>query len=261
MPEPTILFTRKGTTGILRLNRPQVENAIDGQTMAALEQHLDAIEAAHDVRVLILTATGTKTFCAGGDLSYFATLRPRAAGVAMSERMQAILGRLANGPRPVIAAVNGNAWGGGGEILTACHLRLATEHARFGFRQAAMGVVPGWGGGARLFRQVGRSHALRLLLTADTIDASEALRIGLINSVVSMDGLMAEALDLAARIACNPPNAIAAMLDLAQTIETGDSTVNHTKITARETELFGDCWEREYFQAKLTAWSARRPTS
>ena len=120
----------------------------------------------------------------------------------------------------MIAAVNGDVLGGGCEVLVACHLRLAVGSARFSFRQAAMGVVTGWGGGVRVLRLLGRSRAQRLLLTAEVIDAAEARRIGLVDGVVEEPGrLMDEAFELARRIAANAPESIAAFLELARTYE------------------------------------------
>jgi len=231
----------------LRLSRPARHNAIDGATMERLEEHLDTIEADDDVRVLIFTATGSRTFCAGGDLDYFSGLESREEGLAMSRRMQVLLDRLYRGPRPVIGAINGDAWGGGCELVTACHLRLAADNARFGFRQAAMGVVTGWGGGMRLFRLVGRAAALELLLTAEAVDATVARRLGLVDRVVPAAGLMDEAHELARRIAKNAPGSIRGFLELARAAQ----ELPPAEARELETRLFGELWGEEHFQAKL----------
>ncbi len=252
-----VTFEAEDGIGVIRLDRPRVHNAIDGEAMNDLEKILDDLDRQPEMRVLIVTGAGDRTFCAGGDLSYFATLEGREAGLAMSQRMQTILRRLDDGPRPVIAAVNGDCWGGGCEILMACHFRIAVKQASFSFRQAAMGVVTGWGGGARVLRLLGRSRALRLLLTADTLDAEEACRIGLIDSVVE-DGeqLMAEARSLAGRILANAPSSITAFLDLARTYE------HHGAAAAeqRERELFAESWVGEHFRRRVAEWQERRKT-
>lgn len=198
-------------------------------------------------QTLIITGSGTETFCAGSDLRYFATLQSRESGLRMSMRMQSILGRLWNGTRVVIAAVNGQALGGGCEILTACHFRIAASTASFAFRQAANGLITGWGGGVRLFHLVGRAQALKLLLTAERIDAAEALRIGLIDRVVSPDELMSAAFDLEHRICENSSRAIRSFLELSNQIHRVDfdTTVSY------ETKLFGDCWVGEDFRRAL----------
>ena len=150
----TVLCSIEDHWALITLNRPEVHNAIDDQAMAELEEVLDFIEGNPDLKAIIITGAGHKTFCAGGDIRYFATLNTREACVAMSQRMQAILTRLYKGERPVIAAVNGQALGGGCEILTATHIRYCVPTARFAFRQAPNGIITGWGGGERFLSQV-----------------------------------------------------------------------------------------------------------
>ncbi len=244
-------FEDANGVGVITLNRPEVHNAIDAAAMAAFEEILDQVDLRPDLRVLLLTGAG-RSFCAGGDLKYFAGLGSREDGRAMSRRMGALLRRLADGPRPVIAAVGGDALGGGCEVLVACHLRIAAPGARFSFRQAAMGVITGWGGGVRVLRLLGRARALRLLLSAETIDAAEAQRIGLVDFVTG-DGacLMDEALDLARRIASNAPESIAAFLDLARTYDAAGPAAAER----REAELFEQGWVGEHFRRKVAEWT------
>ncbi len=251
---PVVTFEVSGRVGVITLNRPVVHNAVDASVMAALEGILDDVEGRPEVRVLILTGAGRRSFCAGGDLKYFAGLSSREEGRAMSRRMSAVLRRLADGPRPVIAAVGGDALGGGCEVLVACHLRIAAPHARFSFRQAAMGVVTGWGGGVRVLRLLGRARALRLLLTADTIDAAEARRVGLVDFVASdVEGLMDEATGLARRISGRAPESIAAFLDLARTYEAEGTAAAER----REAELFEQGWVGEHFRRKVAEWTGK----
>jgi enoyl-CoA hydratase/carnithine racemase len=247
---PAVTFDADGAVGVITLDRPEVHNAVDDAVMEALEAIVDDVDRRPDLRVLILTGAG-RSFCAGGDLKYFARLESREDGRAMSRRMSAVLRRLSDGPRPVIAAVNGNALGGGCELLLACHLRIAAPGARFSFRQAAMGVVTGWGGGVRLLRLLGKSRALRLLLTADVVDAAEARRIGLIDCVAEDPGLMDEAMDLARRIAANAPESIAAFLELARTWESAGGAAAER----REAELFEQGWVGEHFRRKVAEWT------
>jgi enoyl-CoA hydratase/carnithine racemase len=230
--------------GIICLNRPDVHNVVNEAVMAELESILEQLDSNPAIRLLIVTGAGSETFCAGGDLKYFATLKTREQGLHMSKRMQAILNQFWAGPRVVIAAVNGQALGGGGEILTACHFRMAASTATFAFRQAANGIITGWGGGIRLFRLVGRTQALRLLLTAERIDAAEALRIGLVDRIVPPEKLMDESLTLARTIGRHSPDPIRAFLELARLVDGGDLDA----AVQRETELFGDCWVSEDFR-------------
>lgn len=244
MTEPVQIELRDDATAVLRLNRPEVHNAVDGTVLEGLEAALDVLDAS-PVRAVIVTGTGPRTFCAGGDLGYFATLGAAADdGVALSRRVQAILERLGRG-RAVIAALNGDVIGGGCEIAVACHLRIAAADVRFSFRPVAMGLVPGWGGGQRLCRLVGRSTALRLLLLAATIDAGEALRLGLVDRVVDRQRLMDEADTWARTIAAQPPAAVRAVLELD-----GDAE--------RETRLFGELWSGEDFRRVLDEWRRRK---
>ncbi|RMH74583.1 MAG: enoyl-CoA hydratase/isomerase family protein, partial [Calditrichaeota bacterium] len=195
----------------------------------------------------ILTGAGPTTFCAGGDLRYFATLTTREACLHMSRRMQALLDRLYFGDRVVIAAVNGQALGGGCEILTACHFRIAAESAVFAFRQAPNGIITGWGGGRRLFRLIGRSQALRLLLTGERIDAAGALRLGLVDQVVPADQVLPTARALAESITCHAPEVLAAFLKLARAVE----EMPPEKVAELETQLFADLWIQPPFQEFL----------
>jgi enoyl-CoA hydratase/carnithine racemase len=254
MTTDPVLFEAEGPLGILTLNRPAKHNAVNEAVMVRLESLLDQIEAEREIRALILTGAGDRTFCAGGDLQYFAGLKTREEGEAMSRRMQAILRRLYQGERVVIAAVNGQALGGGCEILTACHLRVAGETAGFAFRQAANGITTGWGGGVRLFRLLGRSKALDLLLTSRMIEASEALALGLIDRVVPPDQALPEARKLAQQICANPARAVRAFLELARVVDQGDSEA----AVRRETELFGEGWESEEFGRVLARFGKSR---
>src|SRR5262249_33200490 len=146
----------------------------------------------------------------------------REKGIAMSSRMQALLDRLWAGAKPIVAAINGQALGGGCEILTACHFRIASSTASFEYRQATNGLITGWGGFSRLLHLVGRTQALRLLLTAERIDSAEALRIGLIDHVVKPEELHNASVSLAEKITRHSPDVISAILELARLHCAGD---------------------------------------
>ncbi|HZF08884.1 MAG TPA: enoyl-CoA hydratase/isomerase family protein [Thermoanaerobaculia bacterium] len=238
-----------GSTALVRLNRPAVHNAVDEAVMAGLEGALDRIAAASGVRAVILTGAGAETFSAGGDLRYLATFRTREQTRAMCERMQGILDRLSGASWFTIAAINGNAYGGGCEILTACHLRVAARGVRFQFRQGEMGLSTGWGGGLRLFGLVGRAQALRLLALGEVIEAAEALGIGLVDGVVEPEGLLPEARRWAARVAEKPEGSIRAFLELARLAPAAADP----GARARETELFLERWASPEFQKALNA--------
>ncbi|MEM7586201.1 MAG: enoyl-CoA hydratase/isomerase family protein [Acidobacteriota bacterium] len=250
--EPLILEQR-GSVALLVLNRPAVHNAVNAAMMKRLEQALETLER-WQPRVVIVTGAGERSFCAGADLGDIARHPEPRYGREMSRRMKVVLSRLADGPRPVIAAVNGNTLGGGCEVLLACHLRIAVASARFGFRQAAMGVVTGWGGMRRALRLLGRGPALRLLLTAETIDAAEAQRLGLVDGLVERpDQLMEEALSLAQRIAANAEGSVAAFLELARVYELDGPEATDE----RETERFSELWSSAHFRRRVAEWASR----
>lgn len=234
----------KNKIATLIIDRPAVHNAINAAMMTLLENAQKEI-ANSDVRVIVLSGAGEKTFCAGGDIRYFATLNTSEACREMSLRMQKILDGFYRGKIPVIAAVNGSAFGGGCEILSACHIRIAADHAIFSYRQVPNGIITGWGGGRRLFRQIGQGQALRLLLSGETIDANTARAIGLIESVSSSAQLMSETMAIAEKIAAQPPDAVAAFLTLAAAMTETDPVGT---IADLETSLFEKLWMGDHFR-------------
>lgn len=242
-----------GAVAVLRLNRPRVHNVVRMATIDCLERHLARLDTLHDVRVVVLTGNGA-SFCAGSDLAELSELQDREQGLTMSPRMHRILDRLESGPQVVLGALNGGAYGGGCELITACHLRLASTAARFSFRQASLGLTTGWGGGARLFRLVGRAAALRLLLTAATIDADEAKGLGLVDQLVPPDDVETAALRLAHDIAANQATSLQGFLDLAQAV--GSDSWEHAVDTERR--LFAERWRGEVFWQRVADWKARK---
>jgi enoyl-CoA hydratase/carnithine racemase len=244
MSAPKVQLEIRGRLAIVRLNRPRVRNAIDGESMAELERIQRALD--RRVEVVVLTGAGDRAFCSGGDLSYFRSLPARAEGRAMSLRMQRILDRFWLGQRVVIAAVNGDAVGGGCEIVTACHLRVAARHARFEFRHARIGASTGWGGGRRLLSQIARAHALALLVTAEAVSAEEALRVGLINQVVDRQDLRATALRLARAVLETSAGSRGAFLALHRALSAPPA-----RAARLETELFLERWVSAEFRDRL----------
>jgi enoyl-CoA hydratase/carnithine racemase len=234
---------------ILTLNRPAVHNAVNDEMMSELEAALDLIEANDEIRCVILTAKG-KSFCAGGDLKYFSKLFTVDEVEEMSRRMQQILDRLFFGKNFIVAAINGAALGGGCEILTACHYRIAADNAAFAFRQTPNGITTGWGGGRRLFAQLKMSSALRLLLTGETIDAAQAAEIGLIDEVVPQASLTDRTLQFVEKILQNDADAQRAILKFAQRTITSDWET----LTKLETQLFVDCWMGTRFNNVLSKY-------
>ena len=207
-----ILFAAEGAVAVVTLNRPEKLNALNRQTIAELEQAVGEIERNAGIRAAIVTGAGEKAFVAGADIGELAALQPVEAR-DHAARGQRLFTRIENLPKPVIAAVNGFALGGGLELAMACHLRIASENARLGQPEVKLGILPGYGGTQRLPRLVGKGAALALLLAGDPIPAQEACRIGLVERVVPLAELLPAAREWAARILANAPLGVALCLE------------------------------------------------
>jgi enoyl-CoA hydratase len=208
----TLLFELADGIARITLNRPDKLNALNATVIAELGDAVTRIETDAAVRAVILTGAGQKAFVAGADITELAEQKPL-DGKARSLLGQQVFRRLERCGKPVIAAVNGFALGGGCELAMACHIRIAAENAKFGQPEVKLGIGPGYGATARLPRLVGRGRALELLLTGGMIDAAEAHRIGLVNRVVPAERLLPEAEAMARAILENGPLAIQACLE------------------------------------------------
>jgi enoyl-CoA hydratase len=193
---------------IITLNRPEVLNALNRMVLTELGSVFTEIEKDAAVRGIIITGTGHKAFAAGADISEIHALT-QAEALEFSRYGQAVFNQIENCSRPVIAAVNGFALGGGCELAMACHLRVAAENARFGQPEVNLGLIAGYGGTQRLPRLIGRTKALEYLLTADMISASEALELRLVNHVVTQEELIEKCQEILTKISTKSPLAIA----------------------------------------------------
>jgi enoyl-CoA hydratase len=198
--------------GTLTVNRPDKLNALNARTVTELERAFQELGERADVHGVIVTGAGEKAFVAGADIGELSRMGPL-DGVQVSRTGQDAFRFLERMPKPVIAAVNGFALGGGLELALACHLRTASSRARFGLPEVKLGIIPGYGGTIRLPRLVGRGHALELILTGEMIDAQEAFRIGLVNRVEEPANLLAATRALLQKILANGPVALAAALE------------------------------------------------
>jgi enoyl-CoA hydratase len=212
MPFFTLLLNVADGIARVTVNRPDKLNALNATVIGELGDAIAAIEAEPEIRGVIITGAGAKAFVAGADIGELAE-QGQIDGQARAARGQAVFRRWERCGKPVIAAVNGFALGGGCELAMACHLRVASETARFGQPEVKLGISPGYGATVRLPRLVGRGRALELLLTGAMIDAQEALRIGLVNRVVPADRLLADSEQLLRAILENGPTALRACLE------------------------------------------------
>ncbi len=192
----------------LSINRPRARNALALQTMAELDQALETVRLER-ARVLVIRGAGDKAFCAGGDIKELEHMRSEADAAAMAHRMRATLDRIPQLAIPVIAGLNGDALGGGAELAVACDLRIAATHARIGFPQVSLGLMPAWGASERLASLVGRGRALSMLLGGQPMSAGEALQLGLVELVVPSAMFDQRLGEVARGIAEAPPAAVA----------------------------------------------------
>jgi len=191
MTYQTLLFDVHDGIAVVTINRPDKLNALNDQVMGELGQAAERIATESEINGAILTGAGPKAFVAGADIGDLSRQGPF-DGKARAQRGQAVLRRLETCGKPVIAAINGFALGGGCELAMACHIRIASENAKFGQPEVKLGIAPGYGGTQRLPRLVGKGLALQLILTGEMIDAQEAYRIGLVNKVVPATDLLTE---------------------------------------------------------------------
>jgi len=216
MTYATLLYDVVDRLARITINRPDKLNALNGAVIAELDRAIGEIARDPAVRGVVLTGAGPKAFVAGADIGEIAAQGP-VDGKARALEGQRVFRRLERCGKPVVAAVNGFALGGGCELAMACHLRVASEAARFGQPEVKLGIGPGYGGTVRLPRLVGRGRALELLLTGAMIDAQEALRIGLVNRVVPAERLLPESEQLLTTILGNGPLALRACLEAVDT--------------------------------------------
>jgi enoyl-CoA hydratase/carnithine racemase len=202
----TVEIERDGSRAILRFNRPARLNAVSRELIEDVIAALDALEADLDVRAIVLTGAG-RAFCAGADLTERAGLDERAV-FAHRKRVVALFDRVGRSETPLVAAVNGVAYGGGAELALLCDVILASEQAVFRFPEVALGIIPGGGGCYTLVQAVGPYRAKELVLTARKVPADEALALGMVSRVVPADRLLAEAIAVAEAIAANAPIAV-----------------------------------------------------
>lgn len=203
-----LLFENDNGVGIVTLNRPKALNALNAATMQELERIFDELAADESVKAVIITGSGDKAFVAGADIT---EMQPMTAvqGCNWGKYGQSVMNKIENLPKPVIAAINGFALGGGCELAMSCDIRIASEKAKFGQPEVTLGITPGFAGTQRLPRLVGKGRAKEILYTGDLIDAAEAYRIGLVNKVVAPEELMSTAKALAVRITSRAPVAVA----------------------------------------------------
>jgi enoyl-CoA hydratase len=235
---------------IVTVNRPDKMNALNKDVMSDLETVTDEIETNPEIKAVILTGSGQKAFVAGADISEFVGLSNK-EGKALAKRGQDIFFKIENSTKPIVAAVNGFALGGGCELAMACHFRVASDNAKFGQPEVNLGLIPGYGGTQRLSRLIGKGRALELLLTGNMIDASIALEYGLVNHVVPQDDLLPKAKMILEQIITKAPLAVAKCITAANAAFTEDGY-------EVELKAFGECFNTEDMKEGASAFLEKR---
>jgi enoyl-CoA hydratase len=256
MSYQNILVEIKGRIAYVTFNRPEKLNAVNPEVIDEIKTAFESFENNAEVGVIIITGTGDKAFVAGSDISVLAAYGP-AVAKKYSEIGNAVLSYIQNFPKPVIAAVNGFALGSGCEIAMACHIRIASDNAKFGQPEVNLGLIPGHGGTQRLARIVGIGKAMELTLVGNAIDANEALRIGLVNKVVPSAELKTSDEAVANAILAKAPLAIT----LAIKALNANLELSLTAGLKYESELFAECFKTEDFREGTKAFLEKRKPS
>ena len=249
-----ILITKENGIGIVTVNRPESLNAMNKDVVIEFISKIEGLLSEEDIRVIIITGSGEKAFIAGADIKLMQKMN-KSEAYEFANLGHKLANTIENSDKPVIAAVNGFALGGGSEIALACHIRVASDNAVFAQPEVKIGLLPGWGGTQRLPRIIGKGLANELIITGRNVDAQEALEIGLVNRVVSKEELINTCVDIAKLIIKNSPNAVSESIKLIN-ISSGTEL---NKGLSREAEEFSELFETEETTEGLTAFVEKRP--
>ncbi|MFN5325489.1 MAG: enoyl-CoA hydratase/isomerase family protein [Bacteroidota bacterium] len=253
MDYQNILTEVDGGIQTITINRPDKLNALNRQTIQEIGAAMRAAESNPAVQVIILTGSGSKAFVAGADISEFSSYTQE-QGMDLAQKGHDVFNSIEQLGKPVIAAVNGFALGGGCELAMACHIRVASDNAKFGQPEVKLGLIPGYGGTQRLVHLIGKTKATELLMTADMIGSEEALQLGLVNHVVSQDQLMSKCREIAEKIIKQAPLAIASIIRCVNASHGPDGF-------SKEVNEFGKCFITEDFKEGAGAFLEKRAPS
>ena len=249
----SIRLTYKNDIAFITINQPEKYNALSKQVFDDLREATKVVGNNASAKGIIITGAGEKAFVAGADISEFENYNAQTAVEELSISGQKVFRALELFSKPVIAAVNGFALGGGLELAMACHIRVASENARFGQPEVKLGLIPGYGGTQRLVQLIGKGKAMELLMTADMINAPEALQLGLVNHMVAQNELLDKCVEIIEKIATKGPVAI------AKIVTSVDNYYNNTADAfAEEAKLFGECFGTDDYQEGVTAFLEKR---
>ena len=232
----TLLFETENGTAVITINRPEKLNALNKEVFNDLDKAMDEVQSNDEIKTVIITGAGVKAFVAGADITEFGGL-DKTQAMGLAKRGQDVFFKIENSKKPVAAAVNGFALGGGCELAMACHFRLCSDNAKFGQPEVNLGLIPGYGGTQRLTQLVGKGKSMELQMTAKIADASEALQWGLVNYITTAAELLPKTKEIMQTIQSKAPVAIAKIIEC---INTGIE--NKENGFAKEVSCFGDCF-------------------
>lgn len=248
----SLLIEKENQIATLTINRPDKMNALNKTVLDELDKAIDELNADDTVRSIIITGAGPKAFVAGADISEFKGLNKEQA-IAMARKGQRIFKKIEDSAKPIVAAVNGFALGGGCELAMSCHFRLASDNAKFGQPEVNLGLIPGYGGTQRLVQLIGKGKAIELLISANMVSANEARSLGLVNQVTSPEDLIAETKKILTVINSKAPLAIASCIRAANAVF--DESKNGFE---EEVNEFGDCFGTADMNEGVTAFLEKR---
>ena len=249
-----IQLSKEDKIAIITINRPESLNALNAQTIKEISSALDNLASDHEVRVIILTGSGEKSFVAGADIKEFSDFNQEKAEELARNGQNILFNKIENLSKPVIAAVNGFALGGGLELAMSCHIRYASENAKLGLPEVTLGLIPGYGGTQRLPKLVGKGIANEMIFSAKMIAAQKAKEIGLVNEVFPIEELLTKTKELAKTIANNSPMAISRAIQATNLSDTD-------KGFDAEIKFFGELFELDDKKEGVTAFIEKRKPS
>jgi enoyl-CoA hydratase len=235
----------------ITINRPDKLNALNKDVFTDLDKAVDEISSNTEIRSAIITGAGPKAFVAGADISEFGEMN-RTQAMALAKRGQDIFFKIENCKKPIVAAVNGFALGGGCELAMACHFRLCSENAKFGQPEVNLGLIPGYGATQRLTQLVGKGKSMELQMTAHLVDANEALQLRLVNHVTTAESLLQRTRDILTIIQSKAPIAVGKIIECVNAAVLSDDGYN------KEIEAFGDCFVTEDMKEGTSAFLEKR---
>ena len=254
----TILTSLEEGIFTITINRPEKMNALNAAVFNDLDHALDEVKSNPGIRTAIITGAGNKAFVAGADITEFNGLDKETAK-ALARRGQDVFFKIENSKKPIVAAVNGFALGGGCELAMACHFRLCSDNAKFGQPEVNLGLIPGYGGTQRLTQLVGKSKSMELQMTARVIDAAEALQSGLVNHITPGGSLLEKTREILQVIQSKAPIAIGKIIECINVAAVSDHAYPNGKTGFdKEIEAFGDCFVTEDMKEGTTAFLEKR---